>query len=68
MIPMALNKAWRLAMSIVSPEGQTILKGYGFEAATTSKYEKIRIIDHQEKTPKNPVITHLRKINTSPII
>jgi molybdate transport system substrate-binding protein len=33
----APNEAWRLAMYILSPEGQKILKEYGFEATAIPK-------------------------------
>jgi molybdate transport system substrate-binding protein len=33
----APNEAWRLAMYILSPEGQKILRGYGFEATAIPK-------------------------------
>jgi ABC-type molybdate transport system substrate-binding protein len=35
----ASNEAWRLAMYILSPEGQRILSEYGFEAAATMESE-----------------------------
>ena len=33
----ASNEAWRLAMYILSPEGQKILREYGFEATAIPK-------------------------------
>jgi molybdate transport system substrate-binding protein len=33
----APNEAWRLALYILSPEGQKILNAYGFEAAAIQK-------------------------------
>ena len=35
----ASNEAWRLAMYILSPAGQKILRGYGFEATAIRKEE-----------------------------
>jgi len=35
----ASNDAWRLAMYILSPEGQRILDEYGFEAKATPRAE-----------------------------
>ena len=33
----ASNEAWRLSMYILSPEGQKILRKYGFEATAIGK-------------------------------